>query len=120
MRILSISLNVIELKYLEYMLYILIFIYKESFYNTLGILNTRCKDLRNFVIVQKIKKEVHIRVLDVEDEDNVLTFINANVGNYKPLYKGYNAHKEEDIEIIMLYIIKSFKLLEYKPFGIQR
>lgn len=62
---------------------------------------------------------MYIRILDIEDKYNIFTNIDANVGNYKSLCKGYNVSKEDDIEIIMPYIIKSFKLLEYKPFGIQ-
>jgi len=79
----------------------------------------RYKDSRNFAIVKKSQRGVYIRILNIEDKDNVLISLNVKVGNYKSLCKGYDVCRVEDIEIIMPYIIKSFKLLECTPLVIQ-
>lgn len=71
------------------------------------------KSRRNFTIISKRKYGVYIRLLYVDDNDNILSVVGRS--NYEPLCRCFKINEEKDIEIIMPYIIKSYEISKYNP-----
>ncbi len=75
------------------------------------------KNRRNFTILSKKKYGIYIRLLDVEDNNNILNIVGRT--SYEPLCKYFKVLKEEDIDIIMPYIIKSYEISKYNPIDLK-
>lgn len=71
------------------------------------------KNRRNFAIISKKKYGVYIRLLYVDDNDNILSVVRRS--NYGPLRRCFKINEEKDIDIIMPYIIKSYEISKYNP-----
>lgn len=66
------------------------------------------KKRRNFTMISKKKYGVYIRLLNVEDNDNVLKVVGRT--NYEPLCRYFKIINESHIDVIMPYIIKSYEI----------
>lgn len=75
------------------------------------------KNRRNFTILSKKKYGIYIGLLDVEDNNNILNIVGRT--SYEPLCKYFKVLKEEDIDIIMPYIIKSYEISKYNPIDLK-
>ena len=71
------------------------------------------KNRRNFTMISKKKYGIYIRLLNVEDNDNILSVVGRS--NYEPLCRCFKINEEKDIDIIMPYIIKSYEISKYNP-----
>lgn len=71
------------------------------------------KNRRNFTIISKKKYGIYIRLLNVDDNDNILSVVRRS--NYEPLCRCFKITEEKDIDIIMPYIIKSYEISKYNP-----
>ena len=71
------------------------------------------KNKRNFTIISKKKYGIYIRLLNVEDNDNVLKVVGRT--NYEPLCRYFKIINESDLDVIMPYIIKSYEISKYNP-----
>ena len=71
------------------------------------------KNRRNFTIISKKKYGIYIRLLNVDDNDNILSVVRRS--NYEPLCRCFKINEEKDIDIIMPYIIKSYEISKYNP-----
>ena len=60
------------------------------------------KNRRNFTIISKKKYGIYIRLLNVDDNDNILSVVRRS--NYEPLCRCFKINEEKDIDIIMPYI----------------
>ena len=72
---------------------------------------------RNFTILSKKKYGIYIRLLNVDDDNNILNVVGRS--NYEPLSRYFKLLNENDIEIIMPYIIKSYELSKYNPIDLK-
>lgn len=70
------------------------------------------RNKRNFTILSKRKYGIYVRLLYVEDNNNILNIVSRT--NYDPLCRYFKVLKEEDIDIIMPYIIMSYEISKYK------
>ncbi len=66
---------------------------------------------RNFTILEKRRYGIHIRLLPVEDKDNILSVVGRT--NFEPLCRFYNLKEVEDIDTIMPFIEESFNMTKY-------
>ncbi len=57
------------------------------------------RNKRNFTILSKRKYGIYVRLLDVEDNNNILNIVSRT--NYEPLCRYFKVLKEENIDIIM-------------------
>ena len=71
------------------------------------------KNKRNFTIISKKKYGIYIRLLNVEDNDNILKVVGRT--NYEPLCRYFKIINESDLDVIMPYIIKSYEISKYNP-----
>lgn len=71
------------------------------------------KNKRNFTIISKKRYGIYIRLLDVEDDNNILNVVSRTT--YEPLCKYFKIKEEKDIDAIMPYIIKSYEISKYNP-----
>lgn len=71
------------------------------------------KGRRNFTIISKKRYGIYIRLLNVEDNENVLKVVGRS--NYEPLCRYFKLYNENDIDVIMPYINKSFEISKYNP-----
>ena len=71
------------------------------------------KSRRNFTILSRKKYGIYIRLLNVEDDKNILNIVGRT--NYEPLCRYFKVLNENDIDVIMPYIIKSYELSKYNP-----
>ena len=69
------------------------------------------KNKRNFTIISKKKYGIYIRLLNVEDNSNILNVVGRTT--YEPLCRYFKIKEEKDIDIIMPYIIKSYEISKY-------
>lgn len=74
------------------------------------------KSKRNFTIISKRKYVIYIRLLNVEDNDNILKVVGRTA--YGPLCR-YFKIKVKDIDLIMPYIIKSYEISKYNPLDLK-
>lgn len=75
------------------------------------------KNKRNFTIISKKKYGIYIGLLNVDDDNNTLSIVGRT--NYEPLCRCFKLTKEEDIDIIMPYIVKSYELSKYNPIDLK-
>ena len=71
------------------------------------------KNRRNFTIISKKKYGIYIRLLNVEDNENILNVVGRTT--YEPLCRYFKIKDEKDIDVIMPYIIKSYEISKYNP-----
>ena len=69
------------------------------------------KNRRNFTIISKKKYGIYIRLLNVEDDDNILNVVGRTT--YEPLCRYFKIKEKKDIDIIMPYIVKSYEISKY-------
>ncbi len=69
------------------------------------------KNRRNFTIISKKKYGIYIRLLNVEDNNNILNVVGRTT--HEPLCRYFKIIDEKDIDIIMPYIIKSHEISKY-------
>ncbi len=75
------------------------------------------KGKRNFTILIKQKNNVYIRLLNVDDKNNLLGIIKRTT--YEPLCKYFKVYKDEDINFIIPYIKNSFELSKINPLDLK-
>lgn len=75
------------------------------------------KNKRNFTIISKKKYGIYIRLLNVEDNDNILKVVGRTA--YGPLCRYFKIKEEKDIDLIMPYIIKSYEISKYNPLDLK-
>ena len=75
------------------------------------------KNRRNFTIISKKKYGIYIRLLNVEDNDNILNVVGRTT--YEPLCRYFKIKEEKDIDVIMPYIVKSYELSKYNPIDLK-
>lgn len=66
---------------------------------------------RNFAMIEKRKYGLHIRMLQVEDKENILSVVGRST--FEPLCRYFNVKKEEDIDLIIPLIKESFNKTKY-------
>ena len=72
---------------------------------------------RNFTMIEKRKYGLYIRLLSVEDKDNILGVVGRN--NLEPLCRFLKVREEKDIELVMPLIKESFNKTKYPAFDIK-
>ena len=70
-----------------------------------------------WIILSKKKYGIYIRLLNVDDDNNILSVVGRS--NYEPLCRYFKVLNENDIEVIMPYIIKSYELSKYNPIDLK-
>ena len=75
------------------------------------------RNRRNFTILSKKKYGIYVRLLNVEDDSNILNIVGRS--NYEPLCKYFKVLNENYIDVIMPYIIKSYELSNYNPIDLK-
>lgn len=73
---------------------------------------------RNFAMIEKRKYGLHIRLLPVEDNNNLLGVVGRS--NLEPLCRFFKIKEEKDIELVMPLIKKSFNKTKYPAFDIKK
>lgn len=71
------------------------------------------RNKRNFAILSKRKYCICIRLLNVEDNGNILNVVGRTM--YESLCRYFKIDQEKDIDVIMPYIIKSYEISKYNP-----
>lgn len=71
------------------------------------------KDKRNFVLLGKTNYGLYIKILNVDNKENILNIVTRK--NYEPLCLSYKLTKESDIDIIFPYIEASYSLNKINP-----
>lgn len=71
------------------------------------------KDRRNFVLLSKTNYGIYVKVLKVDNKDNILSIITHK--SYEPLCLSYKVREKADIDIIFPFIKKSFELNKINP-----
>lgn len=71
------------------------------------------KGKRNFCILEKRKYGIHVRLLPVEDKDNILKDVGR--GCYETMSKYFNVEKKEDIKLIIPYLEIAYEMTKYPP-----
>ena len=72
---------------------------------------------RNFAMIEKRKYGLHIRMLPVEDKDNILGIVGRS--NLEPLCRFFKVKEEKDIELVMPLIKESFNKTKYPAYDIK-
>ncbi len=72
---------------------------------------------RNFLIIEKRSNCLYIRILAVEDENNILSVVGRST--YEPLCRSFKIKEESDIKTIMPLIKKSFELTKINPIDVK-
>lgn len=75
------------------------------------------KDRRNFVLLSKTNYGIYVRVLKVENKDNILNIVTRK--NYEPLCLSYKVKEESDIDVILPYINSSYDLNKINPYDLK-
>lgn len=75
------------------------------------------KDKRNFVLLSKTNYGIYVRVLKVENKDNILNIVTRK--NYEPLCLSYKVKEESDIDVILPYINSSYDLNKINPYDLK-
>ena len=65
---------------------------------------------RNFAMIEKRKYGVYIRMLPVEDKDNILGVVGRST--LEPLCRYFKVKEENDIELVMSLIKESFNMIK--------
>ena len=72
---------------------------------------------RNFTMIEKRKYGLHIRLLPVEDKNNILGVVGRST--LEPLCRFFKVKEEKDIELVMPLIKESFNKTQYPAFDIK-
>ena len=72
---------------------------------------------RNFTMIEKRKYGLHIRLLPVEDKDNILGVVGRST--LEPLCRFLKVREEKDIELVMPLIKESFNKTKYPAYDIK-
>lgn len=72
---------------------------------------------RNFTMIEKRKYGLYIRLLPVEDKDNILGAVGRS--NLEPLCRYFKVKEEKDIELVMPLIKESFNKTKYPAYDIK-
>ena len=75
------------------------------------------KDRRNFVLLSKTNYGVYVRILKVENQDNILNIVTRK--NYEPLCLSYKVKEESEIDVILPYINSSYDLNKINPYDLK-
>lgn len=75
------------------------------------------KDKRNFVLLSKTNYGIYVKVLKVENKDNILNIVTRK--NYEPLCLSYKVKELSDIDIIVPFIKNSFDLNKINPYDLK-
>lgn len=75
------------------------------------------RNKRNFAILCKTNYGVYIRILNVNNQDNILHIVTRK--SYEPLCLSYKILNTEDIEEIFPYIIESYKISKINPIDLK-
>ncbi len=75
------------------------------------------KDKRNFVLLSKTTYGIYVKVLKVENKDNVLNIVTRK--NYEPLCLSYKVKEDADIDTIFPFIKSSFELNKINPYDLK-
>ena len=70
------------------------------------------KTSRNFAILERRKYGINVRILEVKDNDNLLSVVGRT--NYEPLCRSFKIKTNEDINKYINYIKSSFELTKVK------
>ena len=72
---------------------------------------------RNFTMIEKRKYGLHIRLLPVEDKDNILGVVGRST--LEPLCRYFKVKEEKDIDLVMPLIKKSFNKTKYPAYDMK-
>ena len=72
---------------------------------------------RNFAILERRKYGFNVRILEVEDSDNLLSVVGR--ANYEPLCRTFKIKTNEDIVKYINYIKSSFELTKINPMDLK-
>lgn len=75
------------------------------------------KDRRNFVLLSKTNYGIYVKILKVENQDNILNIVTRK--NYEPLCLSYKVKEESDIDVILPYINSSYALNKINPYDLK-
>ncbi len=72
---------------------------------------------RNFAILERRKYGINVRILEVKDNDNLLSVVGRT--NYEPLCRSFKIKTNEDINKYINYIKSSFELTKINPIDLK-
>ena len=72
---------------------------------------------RNFAILERRKYGINVRILEVKDNDNLLSVVGRT--NYEPLCRSFKIKTNEDINKYINYIKNSFELTKINPMDLK-
>lgn len=72
---------------------------------------------RNFAILERRKYGINVRILEVKDDDNLLSVVGRT--NYEPLCRSFKIKTNEDINKYINYIKNSFELTKINPMDLK-
>lgn len=72
---------------------------------------------RNFAILERRKYGINVRILEVEDNDKLLSIVGRT--NYEPLCRSFKIKTNEDINKYINYIKNSFELTKINPMDLK-
>ena len=75
------------------------------------------KTSRNFAILERRKYGINVRILEVKDNDNLLSVVGRT--NYEPLCRSFKIKTNEDIVKYINYIKSSFELTKINPIDLK-
>ena len=75
------------------------------------------RNKRNFAILCKTNYGIYIRILNVNNQENILHIVTRK--SYEPLCLSYKILNTEDIEKIFPYIIESYRINEINPIDLK-
>jgi len=76
------------------------------------------KDKRNFVLLSKTTYGLYVRLLNVENKDNILNVVTRK--NYEPLCLSFKVKNEEDIDILFPFINSSYVINKINPYDLKK
>ena len=75
------------------------------------------KASRNFAILERRKYGINVRILEVKDNDKLLSVV--GITNYEPLCRSFKIKTNEDINKYINYIKSSFELTKINPIDLK-
>lgn len=73
---------------------------------------------RNFLMIEKRKEELYLKLLQVEDKDNILNVVGRS--NYEPLCRSFRVKTEDDINKIYPLIVLSYEMQKICAVDVKR
>ena len=71
------------------------------------------KSKRNFAIINKTNYGLYLRILNVNNQNNILDIVTRKF--YEPLCLSYKIYSKEDVSKIFSYVIESYNLSKINP-----